>query len=184
MGRCRCKRLTHYEEEVKGVKYCRSCKDGPKIAPDRLSCTFCTFNPEEEGVKLTCLSEPVGFLTSDDQERHDRFEFGPWCLGYSSSEVLFVIPTKEGWVELRQSNKINQPPTLKLNNRRPQTDEEKIDLSYSVDSFAYNSPFQRQDILLATDYYDEFFHDDGTPYGFTADRKLPYLSNPTSYNYD
>lgn len=39
------------------------------------------------------------------------------------------MPQKEGWVEITQSNKINQPLTLKLNNKRPKNDDEKADLS-------------------------------------------------------
>lgn len=119
IGLCRCKRLTHYQEEVEGVAYCRRCKDGPKFSPDRLSCSFCTFESNLTTKKQICLTEPVGFLASDDLEMPDRFVFGPACLGYSSQEVLFIVPTKYGWAEISQSNKINQPLTLKLNNKAP-----------------------------------------------------------------
>lgn len=107
LGRCRCKNLTHYEEESDGVKYCRSCKDGSSVDPERASCQFCTFKDANGGKIQTCLTEPFSYLARDDLDNHNRFEFGSVCMGYSSQEILFVMPTQEGWAEITQSSKIN-----------------------------------------------------------------------------
>ena len=49
-------------------------------------------------------------------------------MSYIDQNIVFVVPQLEGWVEITQSNRINQPPTLKLNNRRPSTNSEKVDI--------------------------------------------------------
>lgn len=79
------------------------------------------------------MTEPVGFLALDDQPNHEKFEFGPGCIAYSKQNILFMIPTKQGWVEINQSSKIDQPLTLKLINKSPQNEDEKLDLSPYTD---------------------------------------------------
>lgn len=111
------------------------------------------------------MTEPVSYLASDDLLSKDRFEIGKGCIGYSDQEIVFIIPTVEGWVEITQNNKINQPLTLKLNNKAPKTNQEKVDLTTGYQN---NGPFHILDTFILA---------------LPPQQRPPFLTNPTVINY-
>ena len=52
-------------------------------------------------------------------------------MAYINQQILFVIPTKTGWVEIGQNMNMEKPPTVRLVNKRPEDIEDaKRDLDY------------------------------------------------------
>lgn len=147
LGECRCKRLTHYLIEIQGQIQCSICKEESLQLGGAASCSFCTFSQvgSEQPQKI-CHTEPIGFIASDDQTEANKFKLGPGCLTYMNQEIQFIIPKTNGWLEISQSGKVDQPLRVKFINKRPTTEEEKVDL------VKYNFKFDEMIALKEGDF--------------------------------
>lgn len=86
-----------------------------------------------------------------------------------NQEILFIVPTAQGWAEITQREKVDQPLTLKFNNRRPSTEEEKIDLKQYGNSF--HDLFSLKESENAFTFYDYIYAPETLEYedpGFLA----------------